>query len=606
MRAYGTPTFTRAGWVIDAEPHVHMRAKRIFGRLSKQEAMRLTLSHSTDVCRDLEWFLDRYPLDITPADRAILTANATAHRESIARLEQLIDTAYTAPTFDLALPVRDYQARSAGIYLERRALLVGDDVGLGKTVTAIATFTDPRTLPALVVTLTHLPKQWAEMIQAFAPGLTVHVITKGTPYALPTFMGRGPDVVIVNYHKLAGWAKVLAAYCKSVVFDEVQELRHAGTGRYDAVRALNERITYRLGLSATPIFNYGGEIFNVLDALQPGCLGTRREFVTEWCGERGYKGDPDLDRDVDGSLDRVVTGSGEKVRIKNPAAFGAWAREQFLMVRHTRKEVGRELPPVIRTPYRVDADTAALAKIEGQAAELAMLMLRQGPEAVRGERWHASEQLSTLLRMHTGIAKAPFVAQFVRLLLESGERVVLCGWHRQVYGIWLSALRDFRPRLYTGSEDAKAKEAAKDAFITGETPLLILSLRSGAGMNGLQDVSSCIVFGELDWSPGVHEQCIGRLARDGQRDPVAAYYLVSDHGADPAIIETLGVKRQQVEGIRNPGQATTAEPLDVSGRALRRLAESYLRQIGRKVPKGAPDPEPPPTALAAHIAEALP
>lgn len=47
-------------WVIDAEPHVHMRAKRVFGKLSKQQAGVLWLSDSFETCRDLEWFLDRY------------------------------------------------------------------------------------------------------------------------------------------------------------------------------------------------------------------------------------------------------------------------------------------------------------------------------------------------------------------------------------------------------------------------------------------------------------------------------------------------------------------------------------------------------------------
>jgi hypothetical protein len=47
-----------------------------------------------------------------------------------------------------------------------------------------------------------------------------------------------------------------------------------------------------------------------------------------------------------------------------------------------------------------------------------------------------------LLRQATGIAKAPFVADFVRLLVESGEKVLLYGWHREVYSIWRDKLKD--------------------------------------------------------------------------------------------------------------------------------------------------------------------
>src|SRR5690606_41175610 len=68
------------------------------------------------------------------------------------------------------------------------------------------------------------------------------------------------SVIISNYHKLAGWADVLAGKVRSVVFDEVQELRIPGTGKYYAARHIAGQADFRLGLSATPIYNYGGEI----------------------------------------------------------------------------------------------------------------------------------------------------------------------------------------------------------------------------------------------------------------------------------------------------------------------------------------------------------
>ena len=57
-------------------------------------------------------------------------------------------------------------------------------------------------------------------------------------------------------------------------------------------------------------------------------------------------------------------------------------------------------------------------------------------------------------------------------------------------------------------------------FISGKTKVFVMSLRTGAGLDGLQEKCSTIVHEELDWSPGVHEQCRGRYFRDGrQRDP---------------------------------------------------------------------------------------
>ncbi len=184
-----------------------------------------------------------------------------------------------------------------------------------------------------------------------------------------------------------------------------------------------------------------------------------------------------------------------------------------------------------------------------------------------------------MMRKATGLAKAPYVAEFVRLLVESGEKVVLYGWHRDVYAVWLERLEGLKPVLYTGTESANQKDEAKRKFVSGETPVIIISLRSGAGLDGLQQVCRTVVFGELDWSPGVHEQCTGRIYRDGQADPVVAYYLLSEDGSDPVIADVLGVKRQQIEGVRDATDELV-ERLEVDPHHVRRLAEAYLQRKG--------------------------
>ena len=55
-----------------------------------------------------------------------------------------------------------------------------------------------------------------------------------------------------------------------------------------------------------------------------------------------------------------------------------------------------------------------------------------------------------MARHATGMAKAAHVAALVRMLVESGERVLLAGWHRDVYAVWLKLLGDLRPVMFTG------------------------------------------------------------------------------------------------------------------------------------------------------------
>lgn len=532
--------------------------KRVFGKLSKNSHGKHRISDTPENARDLEWFLGRYELEVADTER--LWKSADLHREREAFVDAIIRGQLPAQAFDLAIPARDYQKQAAAMLLARGGLLLGDDVGLGKTASAIAALTDPRTRPAVVVTLTHLPRQWRAELARFAPGLRVHIAKKGSPDELTkspkqmSLVGGFPDVVILNYHKLGGWAETLAKVCNSVVWDECQELRKAESGKYKAAKHLADGVQFRMGLSATPIYNYGGEFYNVLGCIFPNELGTRAEFMEEWCS--GW--------------------SSEKATIKDPKSFGSYLRSSGMMLRRTRHDVGRELPPIQIIPHTIDADPEALNRVSASCAELARFIL-QGASQERGDKMRAAEELSNKLRQATGISKAPYVAAFVRMLLESEEPVVLYGWHHEVYRIWQDLLKDFKPVLYTGEQSIPQKEEAKRKFVAGETNLFLISLRSGAGLDGLQHRCRTVVFGELDWSPGVHEQCIGRVARDGQPDSVAAYYLLSETGSDPIVSEVLGVKRQQIEGVRQaPGDEDVIEKLQTDGSHVRRLAEAYL------------------------------
>jgi SNF2 family DNA or RNA helicase len=546
-------------WEIECEPHVSLRLKRWFPKIdSAHYGKRHRLKATPENCRDLEAFLFRYPMDIRPSER-FLKDRADEHRERMSVVEQLLRGQGNDRVFPMKLSPREYQSLAANMWLTTGGLLLADDVGLGKTAVSFCGFIDPKLRPALVVTLSHLPIQWKAELEKFTD-LKAHILKKGQPYNILDKNGKLPDVIISNYHKLSGWAETLEPIVQSIVFDECQELRHRGTQKYEAAEMIAHSCDFRLGLSATPIYNYGGEIYNVCNVLCPDALGTWDEFSREWCE---FKGD--------------------KYVIDNPAAFGVYARETGVMLRRTRKEVQRELPGIIRVPQWIQSDPEAFKKLKGQAIELAKLILRQNQD-YRGQKMQAAGEFDMKMRQATGIAKAPFVADFVRFLVEeNGTPVVLYGWHRDVYEIWLEKLHgaplrgiaNLNPVMYTGSESPAQKEWAKQEFISGRSKVMIISLRAGAGMDGLQDVAHVCVFGELDWSPGVHEQCEGRLHRDGQDEPVTSYYLLADEGSDPVVSDVLGVKKQQIEGIRDPNQELVTK-LQVDPDHIKKLAEKYL------------------------------
>lgn len=556
MKTYGSVELKDGFWHVKAEPQVLIRIKRVFEQIDKRQHGTVMLADTEANCRELLWFLERYPMEVK--DLGHLKAQTEEH---LARERLIFDVSqgdYVPPSFSaMAVPPREYQKIAADLALKTGRLLLSDDLGCGKSCSFICTLTDPSTLPTLVVTMTHLTGQWRDEVKKFLPNLRVHIITSGKPYDIcKDEDGKStlfPDVIIMNYHKMSGWADTLAPSIRSVCWDEVAELRRSESHKYTAAKHFAKYASYRVGLSGSPIFNLGGEIFNVIDVLSPDALGTREEFNREWC-QTSYQ--------------------DKKPKLRDPKAFGSMLREQGLMLRRTRQDIGRELPALTNITHTVDSDLEELEKVGESVAELAKIILSQA-NLPKGAKLQAGGELSWKLRHATGLAKSSYVAEFVKMLIETGESVVLFGWHRDVYSVWQDKLRKYRPAMYTGAETVQQKDRAKRRFISGDTKLLIMSLRAGIGLDGLQGVCCSAIFGELDFSPAVHMQNTGRLLRDGQIRPVFAYYLVSEHGSDPVLMDILNVKAQQLHGIRDP-YSSIIEDFEQDDDKIRKLAEYVL------------------------------
>jgi hypothetical protein len=425
-------------------------------------------------------------------------------------------------------------------------------------------------LPAAVVVEPHLAKQWKAKTEAFST-LRVHIVEKSTPYRLPD-----ADVYIYKYSNVRGWSTVFAtAPFRCVVYDEIQNLRTgAETAKGEACTALSRGAGTILAMSATPIFGMGVEMHAVMGFLSPhdNPLGSRADFEREWC-------------------------VGNEGRVKDPRALGTHLRERHLLLRRTKGDVGQQMDRVNTVVEEVPYDIDKEREFEDLTKVLAIRTLSA---AMPMERGRAARELDLLMRQMTGVAKAASVAAYVRMLLEASDRsILLVGWHRSVYQIWMRELAEHKPVMYTGSESPTQKQKAKDEFVSGASRVMIMSLASGSGLDGLQERCSTVVIGEFAWSGEVHKQIVGRVDREGQaEETVDLIYLHADGGSDPPMIELLGIKADQSRGIVDPG-------LDVSqarseANRIRDLARDYLRKKGIKVEdRGVGTALPPPPVVDA-------
>lgn len=551
-RTYGHIGYVMGEWVIDElEPHVSIRLKKLFPKIPTYQVAPFYFKNTPEICSELEWLMIRYPLAISKEDARLLQEGSKNYGKILADLDSILLPNFTPrETPNVFIypdkQPRHYQTQMAELVTKKQVSLCADVMGLGKTITGLTTIAlNIAYGPAAVCVPTHLVKQWKEKTAEFT-NLSVHIIKKGTPYNLPK-----ADVYIFKYGLIRGWTEIFAKrFFYTVVFDEIQELR-TGTlsQRGAAAKIICEHTPIRLGMSGTPIYGYGGEIWNIYNILQEDIIGSSEDFHREWC---------------------TSVGNG-KYKVDNPEALGRYLREQHLLIRRTKQDVGIEIGKLTRIVENVDYEEDEVKSFEQIAKQLA-ITATTGSFTERGK---ASMELDMMARQITGIAKARAVADIVKALLESGEPVLLSGWHREVYKIWLDALSEYNPMLYTGSETSQQKDKTKQAFLSGETNLMIISNRSGAGLDGLQHRCSTLVVGELDWSPKVHEQLEFRLDRDGQPNPIMVIYPVSDGGSDPVLMDICGLKNSQANGIVDPnGNSDISYGSDES--RIKKLVEYYL------------------------------
>lgn len=549
---YGTLSYNRRSkcWTIKGEPCVTEMAARLFpGSERRRGEARFTANRR--IIGDVNWLMMRYPLEIAPRDRELWkNALAQAREHVLLRMNaEKLPCRSTPPEGTFEGELREFQKEGLSFLLANPRTLLADEMGLGKTVQALACLAAAKEFPALIVVPPHLLRNWQTEITRFlrleGKPARVCVLTGLKPYQPPE-----ADVYIIHYLLLRGWKQALPQMgFKAVVFDEIQELRHGGTEKYSAASLLAEECERVIGLSGTPIYNKGSEIWNVVNILDYHCLGDWESFTRAWC---------------DGYGNHLV---------RNPALLGEHLRREGLILRRTKEEVLAELPPKRRLVQEIDSDDKVYRELMRPVMDQLGSLLALHPDAK--ERALLEEQVGRGERQATGVAKAPFVAAFVRALEDSGEKVLLFAHHHAVMDIYRKELAAYHPVFITGRESTGQKEEAVARFMEGKTNLCVISLRAASGLN-LQR-ASCVVFGELDWSPAVHSQAEDRAHRMGQKDSILCYYLVAPQGSDRDMQDALGLKVSQFVALMGD-QTPELSSVQDAQKAAKAHIEAMLKQ----------------------------
>lgn len=450
----------------------------------------------------------------------------------------------------------------AGVAYASRAkrAIIGDQVGLGKTVQALATIKATDAFPAVIVTPALIKQNWEREVHKWLGEDTSVSILAGRKAA-----DIDPaDIYIINYDILDAWASALNSMePKAVVFDECQYLKNAKSRRTKAAMLLARGVEKKnrasskvgheaeviLGLSGTPVMNRPAEWVSLLDI-----LGRLDAFGGGWAFLKRY-------------CDPVYNGYGWDFKGASNTSELVDRLRSTCYVRRTKAAVMPELPPVRRDDIELDLTKEQRAEYGRYAADF-LTFIRESAERIAqelgedatvaareaAERAQRAEVLSRIntLRQVAARIKTPNVVEWVRERLESDpeDKVLVFAHHREVQAGLFDALTEFSPADIRADNDDRDGEVQRFQKDDGCRVAVCSLLGSGFGVTLTEGKSVVVV--ERPWRPADVEQAEGR-----------AYGRVNDpHGVNTYFLDAPGTIDEDMAALLAKKEAVVTASTD--------------------------------------------
>ncbi|GHE01046.1 DEAD/DEAH box helicase [Streptomyces alanosinicus] len=525
----------RDRWVLVDPALVRKARKRELGLLDPVDALSVALTGTADV--------DGESVEAVPVGAlAVLRDRLTAGLRP------------AAPPPGLAATLRDYQLRGLAWLDLMTSLGLGgclaDDMGLGKTVTVIALHLQrARPEPTLVVCPASLLGNWQREISRFAPGVPVR-----------RFHGQGRTLdgldggfVLTTYGTMRSTAARLAEQpWGMVVADEAQHVKNPYSATAKALRTVPAPA--RVALTGTPVENNLSELWALLDWTTPGLLGPLKSFRARHA--------------------RAVENGEDQEAVERLARL---VRPFLLRRKKSDPGIVPELPPKTETDHPVPLTREQAALYEAVVRE-SMLAIETAEGIARrglvlkllGALKQICDHPALYLKEEGDISRAAHRSGKLALLdelldtllAEDGSALVFTQYvgMARLITAHLSA-RAVPVDLLHGGTPVPERERMVDRFQSGETPVLVLSLKAaGTGLNLTR--AGHVVHFDRWWNPAVEEQATDRAYRIGQTQPVQVHRLITEGTVEDRIAEMLIAKRALADAVLGSGEAALTELTD--------------------------------------------
>jgi len=422
---------------------------------------------------------------------------------------------------------------------------LADDMGLGKTIQLLALLLvlrspthEPREKnhPSLLVAPASLLANWAAELGRFAPSLKALV---AHPSAIPASDLKAlvperlgdVDLVITSYGSLLRIPWLTETSWSLVALDEAQAIKNPEAKQTRAAKKLNAQV--RFALTGTPVENRLGDLWSIFDFINPGLLGSSKEFTSlvKRLAERPHNPYGPLRELVRPYILRrlktdktVIADLPDKTEVK---AFCQLSRPQAALYQQAVKELAEQLD---------DAEG-----IKRKGVVLAFLMrfkqICNHPSQWLGDGAWAEEDSGKWARLR----------DITEVIAAKQEKVLVFTQFREVTAPLAAFLGSVfgRPGLVLHGETpvSKRQDLVCRFQEDEEVGFFVLSLKAGGSGLNLTAASHVVHFDRW-WNPAVENQATDRAFRIGQKKNVLVHKFVCRGTVEEKIDQLIESKRQ--------------------------------------------------------------
>lgn len=399
-------------------------------------------------------------------------------------------------------------------------VLLGDDMGLGKTIQVLGYLAlHPEKRPSIVVCPANAKYGWEDQLHEHTKHLACQVLSGQKPYKITE------KIIIINYDILPYWGKTLIDLKpKALIMDESHHLKNRKIKRTQVCKEISRICDVVIPMSGTPIINRPSEFFPVLNMINPKEFSSFWKYAFRYCEPRkAYKG-----------RGWVFNGAKHTEELCK--------RVQTIMIRRMKENVLTELPPTQRIPIYIDLDN----RKEYEQVKNNFLSWYKQEKGKKGYKKAKKAQAVVKLgqlRKTSGKGKITAQKQWIDDYLESndGKLVIFC-YHQEVF---IKMCQIYKKIAAFGGKSGKQRNIEVKKFQTDPKCRLFIGTIKADKEAITLTAASAVVFLELGWTPGEHDQAEDRINRIGQMaDSVTAYYLLGRNTIDEHVWNLIEEKRR--------------------------------------------------------------